>query len=45
VHTVFKRLVAAVFVSVLAVVGIAPAASAANGHTGSHVIQQAIDWD
>ncbi|WP_268750596.1 hypothetical protein [Aeromicrobium sp. Root344] len=40
-----KRLVAAAFVSVLAVVGIAPAASAASGHAQSHVVQYAIDWD
>ena len=41
----FKRLVAAAFVSVLTVVGIAPAASAAPGHGSGHVVQQAIDWD
>jgi hypothetical protein len=42
---VFKRLVAAAFVSVVAVVGIAPSATAASGHGSSHIVQQAIDWD
>jgi hypothetical protein len=44
-YIVIKRLVAAAFVSVVAVVGIAPTATAASGHTGSHVVQHAIDWD
>ena len=40
-----KRLVVAVFVSALTVVGVAPAASAAPGNNGGPSIQRAIDWD
>ncbi|WP_332663711.1 hypothetical protein [Aeromicrobium sp.] len=40
-----KRIVAAAFVSVLTVVGVAPAADAAPRGGSGHVVSQAIDWD
>jgi hypothetical protein len=40
-----KRIVAAAFVSVLAVVGVAPAAQAAPNGSGGHSVSRVIDWD
>jgi len=42
----FKRFAVAIFVSIVTVVGIAPAASAAaDSGAGHRVTQLAIDWD
>ncbi len=40
----FKRLAAAAFVSVVTMVGIAPAASATADHGGAQQVIRAIDW-
>jgi hypothetical protein len=41
----FKRLVAAAFVTVLTMVGVAAPASAVTSHHGSAAIQRIIDWE
>lgn len=42
-----KRFVVATFISALAVVGVAPAASAAttNHHSTGYTVAHSIDWD